>query len=49
MRPIIEPPAEPGSPKPPLLARLGWFATLAAGAAAATALIAYGLKALLPV
>lgn len=45
---IIEPP-EPGATPASLMARLGWFAAIAAGAAGATALIAYGLKALLPV
>jgi hypothetical protein len=43
---IIEPP-EPGAPVPPLPARIGWFLGLATAAAAVTALIAYGLKALL--
>ena len=47
---IIEPqgPPEPGAPAGPLWRRLGWFIGLAAGAAAATAAIAYALKALLP-
>ena len=47
MRAIIEPPPEPGAPLPPLRERLAWFAGLAIAAAAATAAIAYLLKALL--
>jgi hypothetical protein len=46
--PIIEPP-EPGAPQPPLITRLLWFAAIAAASVLATAAIAYGLKALLPV
>ena len=45
---IIEGPPEPGEPTRPLWRRLAWFAALALGAAFATALAAYGLKALLP-
>ncbi|HZZ36379.1 MAG TPA: hypothetical protein VFE03_11675 [Caulobacteraceae bacterium] len=45
---IIEGPPEPGAPSPPLWRRLAWFVGLAVGAAGATALAAYGLKALLP-
>jgi hypothetical protein len=44
---IIEPPPEPGAPRPPLARRLTWFAGLALGSAAATAAIAYALRALL--
>jgi hypothetical protein len=36
-------------PPSPLWKRLGWFFGLALASAAATALLAYGLKALLPV
>lgn len=47
MRDIIEPvgPPEPGAPRSPLLARLGWFAAIAAAAVIVTALAAYVLKA----
>lgn len=45
---IIERPPEPGAPAPPLWRRLAWFAAIAAGASLTTALVAYGLKALLP-
>ena len=47
---IIEPqgPPEPGAPAPALWRRLAWFVGLALAAAAATALVAYGMKALLP-
>jgi len=45
---IIEGPPEPGAPARPLWRRLTWFATLALGSAFATALAAYGLRALLP-
>ncbi|WP_297696588.1 hypothetical protein [Phenylobacterium sp.] len=44
---IIEPPPEPGAPAGPLWIRLAWFAALALGSAAATAALAYLLKALL--
>ena len=44
---IIEPPPEPGDSGPPLSLRLAWFFGLAIAAALATALVAYGLKALL--
>ena len=47
MRAIIEPPPEPGAPLAPLWKRLGWFVGLSLGAALATALAAYGLRALL--
>lgn len=43
---IIEPP-EPGTPSPPLRRRLAWFFGLAVASAAATAAVAYLLKALL--
>jgi hypothetical protein len=48
MRDIIERPPEPGEPQAPLWKRLIWFAGLAAAGTVATALVAYGLKALLP-
>ena len=44
---IIEPPPEPGEPLPPLRTRLAWFGGLATAAAAATAAVAHGLRALL--
>jgi uncharacterized protein involved in exopolysaccharide biosynthesis len=47
MRVIIEPPPEPGAPLAPLWKRLGWFAGLALSAGAATAAVAYALRALL--
>jgi hypothetical protein len=46
-RPIIEPPPEPGGPRPPLASRLGWFAGLAIGGALVTIAAAWLLKALL--
>lgn len=48
MRAIIEPPPEPGAPRAPLWKRLAWFLGLAVASALAAALLAYGLKALLP-
>lgn len=45
---IIEGPPRPDDPVPPLWRRLAWFVGIALGAAFATALVAYGLKALLP-
>ena len=45
---IIEGPPAPGAPRSPLWRRLAWFAALALGSTFATALVAYGLKALLP-
>lgn len=47
MRAIIELPPEPGAPLAPLWQRLGWFFGLAIGAALTTAIVAYGLRALL--
>ena len=44
---IISGPPEPGEPSRPLGRRLLWFAALAIGGAAATATVAYGLRALL--
>lgn len=44
---IIEGPPEPGAAQAPLWRRLLWFVGLAVGAASATALVAYGLRALL--
>jgi hypothetical protein len=46
---IIDGPPEPGDPPRPLRRRLAWFAGLALASALATALVAYGLKALLPI
>ena len=48
--PIIEPqgPPDADAPPGPLHRRLAWFVGLALAAAGATALVAYGLKALLP-
>ncbi len=45
---IIEGPPAPGDPPRPPWRRLAWFAALAVGSAAATALVAWGLEALLP-
>ena len=45
---IIEGPPERGDPQSSLLRRLAWFAGLALASGLATALVAYGLKALLP-
>jgi hypothetical protein len=45
---IIEGPPEPGEPQTPLRRRLAWFAGLAIAASAATASVAYVMKALLP-
>jgi len=47
MKAIIEPPPEPGTPLPPLRARIAWFFGLALAALLATAAVAYLLKALL--
>ena len=44
---IIEPPPEPGAPRPPLAVRLAWFAAIAAGSAILTAAVAFLLKSLL--
>jgi hypothetical protein len=44
---IIEPPPDPGAPLPPLWKRLAWFFGLALSATLATAIVAYGMKALL--
>jgi hypothetical protein len=43
---IIEPP-EPDAAQAPLWRRLAWFCAIALAAALATAVVAYGLKALL--
>jgi hypothetical protein len=48
MRAIIERPPGPDVAPSPLWRRLAWMAVLALGAMMATALVAYGLKALLP-
>ena len=47
MRAIIEPPPEPGAPLAPFGRRLAWFLGLALAGAGLTALVAYGLRALL--
>ena len=47
MRAIIEPPPGPGEPLAPLGRRLAWFAGLALASSAATAAVAYGLRALI--
>ena len=44
---IIEPPPDPGAPLPPLWKRLAWFFGLALSTTLATAIVAYGMKALL--
>lgn len=44
---IIEPP-EPGAPLAPLWKRLAWFLGLAVSGTIGVAIVAYGLKALLP-
>ncbi len=51
MRTIIDPvgPPERGEARPPLWRRLVWFAAIALAATVATALVAYGLKAVLPI
>jgi len=43
----IEPPPREDEPLPPLYRRLGWFLGLALASAAATAVVAYALRALL--
>ncbi len=48
MPPIIKGPPDPGAPARPLWHRLAWFFGLALAAGGATALIAYGLRVLLP-
>ncbi len=45
---IIEGPPEPGDAPRPLWRRLSWFFAIALGSALAAAVIAYGMKALLP-
>jgi hypothetical protein len=44
----IEGPPEPGAPARPLWRRLAWFVGLALASSAATVLVAYALRALLP-
>ena len=47
-RDIIKPrpPAEPGTPLPPLRKRLAWFVGLSLASCAAVAVVAYALRAL---
>jgi hypothetical protein len=45
---IIERPPDRDAPAGPLWRRLAWFVAIAFAAASSTALVAYGLKALLP-
>jgi hypothetical protein len=45
---IIEGPPEPGASRRSLWRRLAWFGGLALASALGTAIVAYGLKALLP-
>ena len=45
---IIDGPPGPDDRRRPLWRRLAWFAGLALASALATALVAYGLKSLLP-
>lgn len=44
---IIEGPPEEGAPPPPLWRRLAWFVGLAVAGMAATAAVAYALRAML--
>ncbi len=48
MRAIIEPPPGPDWTPPALWKRLAWFAGIALASVGVTALVAYGMKALLP-
>ena len=48
MRPIIDGPPTPETPRPPLWRRLLWFFGLALGGGFATAAAAYALRWLLP-
>ena len=45
---IIEGPPEPGAPERPLWRKLAWFVGLAAASGAATAAVAYAMKAVIP-
>ncbi|CAN5883196.1 hypothetical protein BH11PSE1_BH11PSE1_23480 [soil metagenome] len=45
---IIEPPPEPGAPLAPLWKRLSWFGGIAVASMLVVAMVAYGMKALLP-
>jgi hypothetical protein len=47
MRDIIEGPPEEGEDRPPLGRRVMWFVLLALGGTTATAMVAYGLRAML--
>jgi hypothetical protein len=48
MAPIIDGPPGPDDPPRPVIRRVGWFFAIAAASALATAVVAYGLEALLP-
>lgn len=45
---IIDPPPEPGAPLAPLWKRLAWFVGIAVASTLAVAIVAYGMKAVLP-
>jgi hypothetical protein len=48
MAPLIDGPPDPADSPRPVIRRLGWFFAIAAASALATAIVAYGLEALLP-
>ena len=45
---IIEGPPEPGDPPRPLWSKLAWFAGLAVASSLAVAVVAYGMRAVIP-
>jgi hypothetical protein len=47
-RRIIDGPPDSGAPLSPIAMRLAWFFAIAFGSALATAVVAYGLEALVP-